>query len=57
MREFHTQLAQKEQELEIAVKETIGKENFKFRKEQAVSAETVFNLSVIFSHRAAKCFK
>lgn len=34
MREFHTQLAQKEQELETTLKETIGKEKFKFNKEQ-----------------------
>lgn len=34
MREFHTQLAQKEQELETTIKETIGKEHFQFNKEQ-----------------------
>lgn len=34
MREFNTQLAQKEQELEMTVKETISKSNFKFSKER-----------------------
>lgn len=34
MREFHTQLAQKEQELETTIKETIGEEHFQFNKEQ-----------------------
>lgn len=32
MREFNTQLAQKEQELEMTIKDTISKYSFKFKK-------------------------
>jgi hypothetical protein len=36
MREFNTQLAQKEQELEMTIKETISKYNCKFNKEAVI---------------------